>query len=536
MLMLSRPATSAHPSSKIEATLRSVGAAFPPSQKINRAEAISCPPELQRLVADLYEEFGDDLLQLARELVGQRARLDRAGFTGAFGDGEGELLYLLLRATKPTAVFEISPATGWSTNYILAALTDNGVGDLHSFEITETAGGRPIEEVIRGNLLPNLDQHRLSIHVGDATTTVGDVQGPVDFVVLDSCHDAFFADWYLHQLLPRVHGVAFVQDIHFWDRPEESGEARIVIDWALRHQLALASVGMLERAGVGRPALPPRWPNESNAVFFWVDGPQIATSRAPLWEFEAEPTEAAALSAREGAVGDAARLAELALASRSCVSAEMTNEMLEEAIAARGQTVVSLLHVASMSLDSPARLGLVAEQLEARADARTSVGAASFLADVGRSESAKEIALQASAARRQSLPVTVRAAEVLARVGDIDRAADLARANLDFDDPRVRPAHRFLWRAAAVLDACEDPASATSARRHALVWVKTLPNNQKAWREFLPKAVLHTIRRRDALFLVEVLRTALNQRTGRRAVLDTLRRAVRRAFSRGSTA
>lgn len=157
----------------------------------------------------LYEKFADELAGLTAEMVGHRRALVESGYSCDFSDRESELLYLLIRALKPEIVVEISPCHGYSTNYILAALTHNGRGELHSYEIVEWVHGKPIEQVIRDNQLPWVDMQRLHIHVGDATKA--SIPAP-DFLFIDSAHEAWFASWYFQQLVPRAK-VCMVHDI-----------------------------------------------------------------------------------------------------------------------------------------------------------------------------------------------------------------------------------------------------------------------------------------------------------------------------------
>jgi len=157
----------------------------------------------------LYEKFSDELTSLTAEMVGHRQALVAAGYSCDFSDRESELLYLLIRALKPEVVVEISPCHGYSTNYILAALTHNGKGEVHSYEIVEQVRGKPIEQVIRDNQLPWVDMQRLHIHVGDATKA--SIPAP-DFLFIDSAHEAWFASWYFQQLVPRAK-VCMVHDI-----------------------------------------------------------------------------------------------------------------------------------------------------------------------------------------------------------------------------------------------------------------------------------------------------------------------------------
>ncbi len=165
---------------------------------------------------DMYGRYLEDVASLTAEMADHRRALIDAGYSCDFSDRESELLYLLIRALQPATVVEISPCHGYSTNYILAALTHNGAGELHSYEIVDQIHGKPAEKAIRDNQLPWLDQTRLHIHIGDATRA--DIPDP-DFLFLDSAHEAWFASWYFQSLVPRakvclIHDIVIDQPMH----------------------------------------------------------------------------------------------------------------------------------------------------------------------------------------------------------------------------------------------------------------------------------------------------------------------------------
>jgi predicted O-methyltransferase YrrM len=219
----------------------------------------------------LYRKYADELYSLGHTLREQYHDLLSRGFRATFGDVEGELLYMLLRETRPEVVFEISPDCGWSTNYILAALTRNRTGTVHSFELAERLNGAPVEQAIRANIGPEWDQRRLVLHIGDARETTARVPGPIQFLFLDSCHEAFFAEWYVARLFPRVRGMALIQDIAFADELEPSGEARFVWDWLAAASPETHLVGAIEqtlRPDRARLGLPERRGLRSNSVVF----------------------------------------------------------------------------------------------------------------------------------------------------------------------------------------------------------------------------------------------------------------------------
>ena len=168
------------------------------------------------------------------------------GHGTAFGDIEGELLYMLVRESRPSTVFEISPDCGWSTNYILAGLNANNKGLLHTFELAPKKRGKTTSEVILNNQVVGYDRSRISIHIGDAVEHVPRVIEKIDFILIDSCHDEWFADWYINTVFPRVEGIAFVQDISFIDMLEPSAEADYFWHWAASNGICLNLVGLIE--------------------------------------------------------------------------------------------------------------------------------------------------------------------------------------------------------------------------------------------------------------------------------------------------
>lgn len=199
-------------------------------------------------VKALYRKYDAELREVARKLRTVYHRMQQQGHGTTFADVEGELMYLLIREGRPGVVFEISPDCGWSTNYLMAALAANGQGVLHSFELEPYKHGRPTEAVIRANQHPDWDQGRLVVHLGDARDTGREVEGSVNFLLLDSCHEDWFARWYVEELFPRVQGTIMVQDIAFRDGLEPSSEARWFWDWAQGEEVRLSLVGQVEAA------------------------------------------------------------------------------------------------------------------------------------------------------------------------------------------------------------------------------------------------------------------------------------------------
>ncbi|UQU68195.1 class I SAM-dependent methyltransferase [Couchioplanes caeruleus] len=96
----------------------------------------------------------------------------------------GELLYSLVRTSRPRTVVEFGTSYGISTLYLAAAVTDNGFGHVHTTELSAAkvaaAGANLAEAGLAGvvTILP-----------GDALRTLAGVPGPVDLVLLDGWKD-----------------------------------------------------------------------------------------------------------------------------------------------------------------------------------------------------------------------------------------------------------------------------------------------------------------------------------------------------------
>jgi hypothetical protein len=224
----------------------------------------------------LYETYRTDIEALCGEMAVVRAAMVARGHSADLSDREAEVLYLTVRALRPNVVCEISPCHGYSTSYILAALTDNRHGRLHSFEIQERVGNTPIGDVIRGNLCRRADPDRLELAVGDVRRQrVPDC----DLLVIDSCHEAHFAAWYLEHLT-RAPRMVFVHDILIFDRAARCvvpkgtflgvREQYYVLEALALSQQTCVSVAALaeELHGEKAASLPARFAGPERAVLF----------------------------------------------------------------------------------------------------------------------------------------------------------------------------------------------------------------------------------------------------------------------------
>lgn len=96
----------------------------------------------------------------------------------------GQLLYNLIRATRPATIVEFGTSFGISTLYLAAAVRDNGTGRVISTELSASkvaAARRTFTETGLADLVTVLE--------GDALQTLGGLEGSVDFALLDGWKD-----------------------------------------------------------------------------------------------------------------------------------------------------------------------------------------------------------------------------------------------------------------------------------------------------------------------------------------------------------
>jgi predicted O-methyltransferase YrrM len=96
----------------------------------------------------------------------------------------GDLLYILVRAKRPSIIVEFGTSYGISTIYLATAVADNGTGHVVSTELNAVKVA-----AARTNLAEAGVADRVTILPGDAMTTLNDVPGPIDLVLLDGWKD-----------------------------------------------------------------------------------------------------------------------------------------------------------------------------------------------------------------------------------------------------------------------------------------------------------------------------------------------------------
>ncbi|MBN8555150.1 MAG: class I SAM-dependent methyltransferase [Deltaproteobacteria bacterium] len=195
----------------------------------------------------LYFKYQNELVELTRVSKKLYDKFISRGLGATFSDIEAELLYLLIREHKPSNVFEISPDCGYSTHYILSALQKNNSGKLFSFELSKTTRDKPTDQVIRENQMEGADLSRLNVIIGDARITTAQLNIKPDFIFLDSCHDDFFAEWYVNFLLPKCSGAAFIHDIMYAGQvPELASESFYLQSQLINKKCPVSYIGDFE--------------------------------------------------------------------------------------------------------------------------------------------------------------------------------------------------------------------------------------------------------------------------------------------------
>ena len=98
----------------------------------------------------------------------------------------GQLLYALVRATRPATVVEFGMSFGISAVHLAAAVRDNGSGRVVTTELSApkiAAAKQTFAETGLDDVITILE--------GDALTTLADLEGPVGFVLLDGWKDLY---------------------------------------------------------------------------------------------------------------------------------------------------------------------------------------------------------------------------------------------------------------------------------------------------------------------------------------------------------
>jgi predicted O-methyltransferase YrrM len=146
-------------------------------------------PRVQKVLDRLFAaaELDEDRRPAGVDYSGttaqQRADLMRDIYMPVSAPG-GNLLYSLVRASRPDTVVEFGTSFGISTIYLAAAVTDNGTGRILTTELSAAKAA-----AARANLTEAGVGGPVTILPGDALTTLASVDGPIGLVLLDGWKD-----------------------------------------------------------------------------------------------------------------------------------------------------------------------------------------------------------------------------------------------------------------------------------------------------------------------------------------------------------
>ncbi len=98
----------------------------------------------------------------------------------------GRLLYALVRASRPSTVVEFGMSLGISAIHLASAVRDNGSGRVVTTELS-AAKVAAAKKTFADTGLDDL----ITVLEGDALATLADVDGPVEFVLLDGWKELY---------------------------------------------------------------------------------------------------------------------------------------------------------------------------------------------------------------------------------------------------------------------------------------------------------------------------------------------------------
>jgi predicted O-methyltransferase YrrM len=146
---------------------------------------------LERMYTESAEQFasmrdgGTDFSRLESATAQERADAFSDYYLPVTADS-GRLLYSLVRAARPATIVEFGMSLGISAIHLASAVRDNGSGRLVTTELSAAkvaATKKTFAEVGLDDVIDVLE--------GDALATLKDLEGPVDFVLLDGWKELY---------------------------------------------------------------------------------------------------------------------------------------------------------------------------------------------------------------------------------------------------------------------------------------------------------------------------------------------------------
>jgi predicted O-methyltransferase YrrM len=121
---------------------------------------------------------------------------------------QGQMLYLIARSISAQRVVEFGTSFGLSTIYMAAAVKDNGGGVVIGTELEPSKHAKAEENLREAGLSDVTD-----VRLGDALTTLANVEAPVDMVLLDGWKDGYLPILKLLQPKLRPRAVVLADNI-----------------------------------------------------------------------------------------------------------------------------------------------------------------------------------------------------------------------------------------------------------------------------------------------------------------------------------
>jgi predicted O-methyltransferase YrrM len=156
-------------------------------------------PAVARTLSRLHDGARSDMLRIARVapfvvpgFLGFR-KIDDSRLSHYMRDvyvpvsrSQGHMLYLIARSIQAQRVVEFGTSFAISTIYLAAAMRDNGGGLVIGSELEPSKHAKANQHLREAELDRFAD-----VRLGDAMTTLADIEAPVDMVLLDGWKDAY---------------------------------------------------------------------------------------------------------------------------------------------------------------------------------------------------------------------------------------------------------------------------------------------------------------------------------------------------------
>jgi predicted O-methyltransferase YrrM len=137
----------------------------------------------------------------------------------------GRVLHALTIAQRPLLIIEFGASLGYSTIYLASALRDVGTGLMITTELLPAKASSAAENLARAGLADLVE-----IRVGDALSTLVELDTEVDLLFLDGSNDLYLP--VLNLLEPRLSRRAFVVADMSRDEPQHDRYRAYVHDLA----------------------------------------------------------------------------------------------------------------------------------------------------------------------------------------------------------------------------------------------------------------------------------------------------------------